>query len=114
MTEKEKLEAKIKLTESNIELIKQIRDSNKKSDRIMIAAVALAFFALLFANIENKQLVFMSVFGISLFTTSTYIMFDKMTLEKRENSIKLRNLEFDLEYYKFTLNKMNEGQCEDN
>lgn len=97
---KEKLETKIKLTEMKIELIKELIDFNKKSDRKMIFVSVLLFLVLLVVNINRKDLGFITVFSISLFTTSTFNMIFKMQEEKMKNELELKQAESRLKFYK--------------
>lgn len=96
----ENLRNKVELIETKIELIKELMDFDKKSNKQTITVSVLGFIVLLIANINNKNLSFISVFSISLFITSVHSMIDKMIQSKRDNELKLRKLEMELDYYK--------------
>lgn len=97
---KEELELKIELIEENIKLIKEIVEVNRKLNGVMISAIVLAFIAILFANIGNTTFDIISVFLISLLTVITYNTLDEIVKEKRDNKLKLKQLEVKLSYYK--------------
>ena len=99
----ENLRNKVELIETKIELIKELMDFDKKSNKQTITVSVLGFIVLLIANINNKNLSFISVFSISLFITSVHSMIDKMIQSKRDNELKLRKLEMELDYYKSIL-----------
>ena len=96
----ENLKNKIEIIETKIELTKELMDFDKKSNKQTITVSVLGFIVLLIANINNKNLSFISVFSISLFITSVHSMIDKMIQSKRDNELKLRKLEMELDYYK--------------
>ena len=96
----ENLRNKVELIETKIELIKELMDFDKKSNKQTITVSVLGFIVLLISNINNKNLSFISVFSISLFITSVHSMIDKMIQSKRDNELKLRKLEMELDYYK--------------
>ena len=99
----ENLRNKVELIETKIELIKELMDFDKKSNKQTITVSVLGFIVLLIANINNKNLSFISVFSISLFITSVHSVIDKMIQSKRNNELKLRKLEMELDYYKSIL-----------
>ena len=78
----ENLRNKVELIETKIELIKELMDFDKKSNKQTITVSVLGFIVLLIANINNKNLSFISVFSISLFITSVHSMIDKMIQSK--------------------------------
>ena len=96
----ENLKNKIEIIETKIELTKELMDFDKKSNKQTITVSVLGFIVLLIANINNKNLSFISVFSISLFITSVHSVIDKMIQSKRDNELKLRKLEMELDYYK--------------
>ena len=61
----ENLRNKVELIETKIELIKELMDFDKKSNKQTITVSVLGFIVLLIANINNKNLSFKSVFSIS-------------------------------------------------
>lgn len=99
----ENLRNKVELIETKIELIEELMDFDKKSNKQTITVSVLGFIVLLIANINNKNLSFISVFSISLFITSVHSVIDKMIQSKRNNELKLRKLEMELDYYKSIL-----------
>ena len=96
----ENLKNKIEIIETKIELTKELMDFDKKSNKQTITVSVLGFIVLLIANINNKNLSFITMFSISLFTTSVYSMLGKMIQNKRDNEFKLKKLEIELDSYK--------------
>ena len=92
---KEELQSKIELIEENIKFHKEFIDFDKKTNKSMIILMVLFFIILLISNtLIDKNIGFLDVFSISLFTTTSY------------NFIH-RKLEIDLKYYKHMLNNEN-------
>ena len=103
---KEELEIKIAFIEKNIEWNKEVRAFDKKINKGIIFIIALVFVAILITNVNNKNVSVTDVLCISLFTASTYNMFDKANTYKRDNENELRVLEIDLKYHKALLDKV--------
>lgn len=97
---KEELEFKIKLIETNIELTKEIMEFNKKSDREIVFISLLTFVGILCTNMGNTNFGIIHIFFISLFATSICNMLEKISKEKMDNKLKLKQLEIKLSYYK--------------
>ena len=102
---KEEIKSKIKLTETDIELTKELILFNKKDDQISIFCSVLAFMSLLLLSTEIKEQNFMYVLGISIFTNTVYSLFDKMRTRKRNLESRLKKLQIDLTYYKYLLDE---------
>ena len=102
---KEELQLKIELIEENIKFHKEFMDFDKKTNKRMIFLMSLFFIVLLLSNtLIDRNINFLDVFSISLFTITSYNFIQK-TLEKNlDNKFKLEKLELDLKYYKHMLN----------
>ncbi|MBP3931857.1 MAG: hypothetical protein J6D47_20095 [Peptostreptococcaceae bacterium] len=97
---REDLEVKIELTETNIELLQEVIEFNKKTNRTMIIISVIVYAAIVFANLDTKNFDIMEIFAISFLTTSTYYQINKMIDTNREDRLKLRQLITKLQYYK--------------
>ena len=105
---KEELQSKIELIEENIKFHKEFMDFDKKTNKRMIFLMSLFFIVLLLSNtLIDRNINFLDVFSISLFTITSYNFIQK-TLEKNlDNKFKLEKLENELNYYKAMLNNEN-------
>ena len=99
MTRKD-LEVKIALTETNIELLQEVMEFNKKTNRAMIIISVIVYAVIVFANLDTKNFNIMEIFAISFLTTSTYYQINKMIDTNREDRLKLRQLTTKLQHYK--------------
>ena len=105
---KEEIKLKIELIEENIKFHKEFMDFDKKTNKSMIILMVLFFIILLISNtLIDRNINFLDVFSISLFTITSYNFIQK-TLEKNlDNKFKLEKLENELNYYKAMLNNEN-------
>ena len=103
---KEEIKLKIELIEENIKFHKEFMDFDKKTNKRMIFLMSLFFIVLLLSNtLIDRNINFLDVFSISLFTITSYNFIQK-TLEKNlDNKFKLEKLENELNYYKAMLNE---------
>ena len=103
---KEELQSKIELIEENIKFHKEFMDFDKKTNKRMIFLMSLFFIVLLLSNtLIDRNINFLDVFSISLFTATSYNFIQK-TLEKNlDNKFELEKLENELNYYKAMLNE---------
>lgn len=103
---KEEIKLKIELIEENIKFHKEFMDFDKKTNKRMIFLMSLFFIVLLLSNtLIDRNINFLDVFSISLFTATSYNFIQK-TLEKNlDNKFKLEKLENELNYYKAMLNE---------
>ena len=105
---KEELQSKIELIEENIKFHKEFIDFDKKTNKSMIILMVLFFIILLISNtLIDKNIGFLDVFSISLFTTTSYNFIQRMFEKQLDNKFKLEKLELDLKYYKHMLNNEN-------
>ena len=103
---KEKWETKIKIIEENIKWHKEFMDFDKKTNKRMICLMVLFFIILLIGNtITDRDINFLDVFSISLFTATSYNFIQRMFEKQLDNKFKLEKLELDLKYYKAMLNE---------
>ena len=103
---KEELQSKIELIEENIKFHKEFMEFDKKTNKIMIILTVLFFIILLLSNtLIDKNIGFLDVFSISLFTATSYNFVQKMLEKNLDNKFKLEKLELDLKYYKAMLNE---------
>ena len=98
---------KIEFIKQEIEFKKQFIKSEKSDNRVIITVTILLFIAIFLLNINKKNLNVIDVFSVSLFTTSTYTLFDKLNARKRDMEFELITLEIDLKYHKSLLDKVN-------
>ena len=105
---REELQSKIELIEENIKFHKEFIEFDKKTNKSMTILMVLFFIILLLSNtLIDKNIGFLDVFSISLFTATSYNFIQK-TLEKNlDNKFKLEKLELDLKIYKTMLNDEN-------
>ena len=103
---KEEIKLKIESIEENIKFHKEFMDFDKKTNKRMIFLMSLFFIVLLLSNtLIDRNINFLDVFSISLFTATSYNFIQK-TLEKNlDNKFKLEKLENELNYYKAMLNE---------
>ena len=103
---KEEIKLKIELIEENIKFHKEFMDFDKKTNKSMTILMVLFFIILVIGNtVIGRNISFLDVFSISLFTATSYNFIQK-TLEKNlDNKFKLEKLELDLKYYKHMLNE---------
>lgn len=103
---KEEIKLKIELIEENIKFHKEFMDFDKKTNKSMTILMVLFFIILVIGNtVIDRNISFLDVFSISLFTATSYNFIQK-TLEKNlDNKFKLEKLELDLKYYKAMLNE---------
>ena len=105
---KEKWETKIKIIEENIKWHKEFMDFDKKTNKRMICLMVLFFIILLIGNtIIDRDINFLDVFSISLFTATSYNFTQKVLKTNLDNKFKLEKLELDLKFYKTMLNDEN-------
>ena len=105
---KEELQSKIELIEENIKFHKEFIEFDKKTNKSMIILMVLFFIILLISNtLIDKNIGFLDVFSISLFTATSYNFVQKMLEKNLDNKFKLEKLELDLKYYKHMLNDEN-------
>lgn len=105
---KEELQSKIELIEENIKFHKEFIEFDKKTNKSMIILMVLFFIILLISNtLIDKNIGFLDVFSISLFTTTSYNFIQRMFEKQLDNKFKLEKLELDLKYYKHMLNNEN-------
>ena len=103
---KEELQSKIELIEENIKFHKEFMEFDKKTNKSMIILMVLFFIILLLSNtLIDKNIGFLDVFSISLFTATSYNFVQKMLEKNLDNKFKLEKLELDLKYYKAMLNE---------
>ena len=103
---KEELQSKIELIEENIKFHKEFIDFDKKTNKSMIILMVLFFIILLISNtLIDKNIGFLDVFSISLFTATSYNFTQKALKTNLDNKFKLEKLELDLKYYKAMLNE---------
>ena len=105
---KEEIKLKIELIEENIKFHKEFMDFDKKTNKSMTILMVLFFIILVIGNtVIGRNISFLDVFSISLFTATSYNFIQK-TLEKNlDNKFKLEKLENELNYYKAMLNNKN-------
>ena len=103
---KEEIKLKIELIEENIKFHKEFMDVDKKTNKSMTILTVLFFIILVIGNtVIGRNISFLDVFSISLFTATSYNFIQK-TLEKNlDNKFKLEKLENELNYYKAMLNE---------
>ena len=103
---KEEIKLKIELIEENIKFHKEFMDFDKKTNKSMTILMVLFFIILVIGNtVIGRNISFLDVFSISLFTATSYNFIQK-TLEKNlDNKFKLEKLENELNYYKAMLNE---------
>lgn len=103
---KEEIKLKIELIEENIKFHKEFMDFDKKTNKSMTILMVLFFIILVIGNtVIDRNISFLDVFSISLFTATSYNFIQK-TLEKNlDNKFKLEKLENELNYYKAMLNE---------
>ena len=105
---KEELQSKIELIEENIKFHKEFIDFDKKTNKSMIILMVLFFIILLISNtLIDKNIGFLDVFSISLFTTTSYNFIHRIFEKQLDNKCNLEKLELDLKYYKHMLNNEN-------
>ena len=105
---KEELQSKIELIEENIKFHKEFMEFDKKTNKSMIILMVLFFIILLISNtLIDKNIGFLDVFSISLFTTTSYNFIHRIFEKQLDNKCKLEKLELDLKYYKHMLNNEN-------
>ena len=87
---KEELQSKIELIEENIKFHKEFMEFDKKTNKSMIILMVLFFIILLISNtLIDKNIGFLDVFSISLFTTTSYNFVQKMLEKNLDNKFKL-------------------------
>lgn len=108
---KEEIKLKIELIEENIKFHKEFMDFDKKTNKSMTILMVLFFIILVIGNtVIDRNISFLDVFSISLFTATSYNFIQK-TLEKNlDNKFKLEKLENELNYYKAMLNEKVKGE----
>lgn len=105
---KEEIKLKIELIEENIKFHKEFMDFDKKTNKSMTILMVLFFIVLLLSNtLIDRNINFLDVFSISLFTTTSYNFIQRMFEKQLDNKCKLEKLELDLKYYKHMLNDEN-------
>ena len=105
---KEEIKLKIELIEENIKFHKEYIEFDKKTNKIMIILMVLFFIILLISNtLIDKNIGFLDVFSISLFTATSYNFTQKALKTNLDNKFKLEKLELDLKFYKTMLNDEN-------
>ena len=105
---KEELQSKIELIEENIKFHKEFIDFDKKTNKSMIILMVLFFIILLISNtLIDKNIGFLDVFSISLFTATSYNFTQNALKKNLDNKFKLEKLELDLKFYKTMLNDEN-------
>ena len=103
---KEEIKLKIESIEENIKFHKEFMDFDKKTNKRMIFLMSLFFIVLLLSNtLIDRNINFLDVFSISLFTATSYNFVQKMLEKNLDNKFKLEKLELDLKYYKAMLNE---------
>ena len=103
---KEEIKLKIELIEENIKFHKEFIDFDKKTNKRMICLMVLFFIILLIGNtIIDRDINFLDVFSISLFTSTSYNFIQRVIEKELDNKFKLEKLELDLKYYKAMLNE---------